>query len=273
MNIQRASAHVDEFLAQASHMIARHRMLASAALPATLLALLIPSMIRDYHAYLDLGEGGVPHNPIGWLIARFLGLFARETQSIAVYDTHSEQRAWLSAPLPLRAGPRPTTGRQVVPHRQVNQFPPEPLKPRIRALMQVLHTRYPNTTLVAPSLKEGHSEALFVHPDVPCPVADRAISQRRGREIAHTHPLIDCSFHALLSPRDCKEVIAKGWGERHPLSGTLGEKEVQINFLFVYAPRSEEELGVVTRILEAGIGYMLDDDSLTGSKAIWTHSF
>ncbi|KAL1747406.1 hypothetical protein HDZ31DRAFT_80517 [Schizophyllum fasciatum] len=259
--LERTHAHLSVLLSHASSLISCHRSLAVAAVPAVILTLSIPRLVRDYRAYLSLGEGGLPYNPIGWLVSRTLSAFARETQSTAIYDKFAEKRYWLAAPLPTREGPRPTIGKHVIPHRQTDQFPPESIKPSARGLMQLLHARYPDTTVMLPSQHEGHALALFVHPDVHSPVADKAINQERGREIEHVHPLIDHSFHALLAPQDCKEVIAKGWGERHPLSGCFGEKDLQANYLFIYAPRSDKELEVITRIMEAAIGYMTNDEA------------
>ncbi|KAL1658535.1 hypothetical protein GGF50DRAFT_120763 [Schizophyllum commune] len=259
--LELVKVHMDVLLRHASAIISRPRNFLIAAVPATVLSLFIPSMIHDYRAYLGLGEGGLPYNPIGWILSSTLGLFGRETTSIELYDSMPEQRSWLAAPLPQREGPRPTIGKHVIPHRQIDQFPPESFKPAARGLIQALHERHPATTTMQPSAHEGHAQALFVLPDVPCPIADKAINQHRGREIEHVHPLIDCSYHALLAPQDCKEIIAKGWGERHPLSGCFGDKDLQANYVFVYAPRSEEELEIVTRIMEAAIGYMTLDES------------
>ncbi|KAL1704777.1 hypothetical protein EV121DRAFT_291097 [Schizophyllum commune] len=259
--LERVSVHLDVLLRHASAIISRHRDLVIAAVPATVFSLLIPSMIRDYRAYLSLGEGGLPYNPIGWVVSSALGSFGRETTSIELYNSMPEKRSWFAAPLPQREGPRPTIGKHVIPHRQIDQFPPESLQSAARGLIQVMHKRHPTTTRMQPSAHEGHALALFVLPDAPCPIADKAINQHRGREIEHVHPLIDCSYHALLAPQDCKEVIAKGWGERHPLSGCFGDKDLQANYLFIYAPRSEDELEVITRIMEAAIGYMTLDES------------
>jgi hypothetical protein len=46
-------------------------------------------------------------------------------------------------------------------------------------------------------------------------------------------------------------VIERGWGERHPLSGKILPSE----YLLIYAPRDEEELGIVERIILAAIAY------------------
>lgn len=55
-----------------------------------------------------------------------------------------------------------------------------------------------------------------------------------------------------LSLADAKEVIEKGWGLRHKLSGPL----IPVGYLLLYAPRNEEELEVLGRILKAGIAFM-----------------
>ncbi|KAI5888686.1 uncharacterized protein SCHCODRAFT_02637401 [Schizophyllum commune H4-8] len=259
--LEQVKVHLDVLLRHASAIISRHRNFLAVAVPATLLSLCIPTMFRDYRAYLSLGEGGLPYNPIGWILSSALGIFGRETISIELYDSMPEKRSWLAGPLPQREGPRPTIGKHVIPHRQIDQFPPESLKPAARGLIQVMHERHPTTTRMQPSAHEGHALALFVVLDAPCPIADKAVNQHRGREIEHVHPLLDCSYHALLAPQDCKEVIAKGWGERHPLSGCFGDKDLQANYLFIYAPRSEQELEIITRILEASIGYMTLDES------------
>lgn len=76
------------------------------------------------------------------------------------------------------------------------------------------------------------------------------------REIAHIHTEgknIDYSMHAVLSPRDCKEIIEKGWGERMSLAGKL---KMPAEYLMIYTPRSEEEVQIVRDILEAAIGFM-----------------
>lgn len=48
-------------------------------------------------------------------------------------------------------------------------------------------------------------------------------------------------------------VIERGWGERHPLSGT---PVIPKEYLLIYAPRDQEELDVVERVFVASIGYM-----------------
>lgn len=102
-------------------------------------------------------------------------------------------------------------------------------------------------------------------------------------EIAHVHA-IDGSFHMSLHLDDVKELLEKGWGQRHPLAGRgpgvmfgqsgntavgrrlrrwarlLGWKGrdgegraiVPNGFMLLYAPRNEKELKTITKIVEAG---------------------
>lgn len=57
-----------------------------------------------------------------------------------------------------------------------------------------------------------------------------------------------------LSLADAKEVIEKGWGLRHKLSGPF----IPVGYLMLYAPRDEEEVEVLGRVLRAGIAFMSD---------------
>jgi hypothetical protein len=69
------------------------------------------------------------------------------------------------------------------------------------------------------------------------------------REIGHIHES-DMTAHVLLSLADAKDVIAKGWGERHRATGTA---VVPLGYTMLYLPRNKEEVEVMARILEAGV--------------------
>lgn len=104
------------------------------------------------------------------------------------------------------------------------------------------------------SVHERHTQALFLARShlSPHPVADRA-----WREIAHVHSAADCSLHVVLAPADCKTVIEKGWAERHPCSGRV--VGLPKEYLMVYAPRTADEVEVITKVLKAACGYMTDE--------------
>jgi hypothetical protein len=71
------------------------------------------------------------------------------------------------------------------------------------------------------------------------------------REVLHIHES-DMSAHVLLSLADAKDVIAKGWGERHRITGTA---VIPLGYTLLYLPRNKEEVEVMGRILEAGVEY------------------
>lgn len=59
-------------------------------------------------------------------------------------------------------------------------------------------------------------------------------------------------MHLVLHPADSRAVLEAGWGERHPLSrGGSFERFVPVDFVMVYAPRDEQEVEMVVRIILA----------------------
>ncbi|EPQ54233.1 hypothetical protein GLOTRDRAFT_94567 [Gloeophyllum trabeum ATCC 11539] len=206
---------------------------------------------RNYQAYLSLGPGGLPLNPWGWLISTLVKPLGRETLSTTEYDGADSFESCLgeSSSIPYRSGPRPRTGWHFLPQRQLDQIPDEAVKQKLRELMDRLAKEYEKTVAVMPSPHEKVDNALIIRGTPPHKIASDAQS-----EILHLHASSDFSVHAILSSRDCKLVIERGWGERHPLSGVLGN--VPRQFLMVYAPRNDEEFAVVERILKASIEYM-----------------
>ena len=69
-----------------------------------------------------------------------------------------------------------------------------------------------------------------------------------GREFAHVHPA-DGSLHVTLPSGVRTEVLEKGWGEPHPLSGTM----------LVFGPRRSRELEVVWQILVVSYRFAIGD--------------
>lgn len=84
------------------------------------------------------------------------------------------------------------------------------------------------------------------------------INVRCQREVAHIHES-DLSGHVLLSIPDAKEVIAKGWCERHRMTGSV----LPLGYTFLYVPRSVAEVEEYMKIVEASIRYV----ESTGSSA------
>ncbi len=80
-----------------------------------------------------------------------------------------------------------------------------------------------------------------------------------GREFAHIHPPPDGSMHLALPPDDARQVIARGWGEQHPVA-RLGFLAPGI--VMIYAPRDDRELEVVLHIVEASFRFASGDVAL-----------
>ena len=68
---------------------------------------------------------------------------------------------------------------------------------------------------------------------------------QRGSEFGHLHPEHDGSLHLRLPPALYDEVLRAGWGEPHPISGTM----------LVFGPRDEVELEVVWRLVCASYNW------------------
>lgn len=83
--------------------------------------------------------------------------------------------------------------------------------------------------------------------------SERALAKAYSRlEIAHIHPS-DGSLHASLSPADAIEIVGKGWGTLHRLSGRY--KDLPLTYVMIYAPRDAEESQVVKQIIAAAVEY------------------
>jgi hypothetical protein len=119
------------------------------------------------------------------------------------------------------------------------------------------------------SCLEKHNFALFVHPsifgkseDVPTP------ARYTKGELGHVHG--ETSLHLYLSPADAKVVIEKGWAERHRLARAqpwyFGKMKymwgIGDSFLIIYAPRDQEELDILKRLIRASAEYMTGRDDI-----------
>ena len=75
-----------------------------------------------------------------------------------------------------------------------------------------------------------------------------------GREFAHLHPAPDHSLHVMVPGPLAEQLIANGWGELHPVArmGLLPHTAIM-----VYAPRDDDEVAVVARIVAASHAFAL----------------
>ncbi|KAJ7196199.1 hypothetical protein GGX14DRAFT_700581 [Mycena pura] len=224
-----------------------------------------PFIRRDYHAFLKGGPSYAPQNVRGYIIVLVLALFRQEGTGLAIYDRLPEKRRWLPE-LPVREGPRPKTTSHII-QRQLDQnvepeFGANVLKGSVIQRVQARHT---DKTHLALSTFEYHAEAIFLRPSIPIDdpknVPSHDTVRRTKREIAHMHDYHDFTLHLALAAQDGKQVVAKGWGQRHPLAGP-GVPGPPTEWTFLYAPRNDEEVEVVEMIVEASVGYMTNGPSV-----------
>ncbi|WP_234995778.1 luciferase domain-containing protein [Streptoalloteichus hindustanus] len=169
----------------------------------------------------------------------------------------------------MRAGERPRTGPRV-PHVQLTQTSPPALR---EELTRGMARAFPRTTTgpseisdparmrpwiaalfpgapVADDIPDEKAVALFLDGVAPAP-GSVLLPPRLTAEVAHVHP--DGSLHLALSAPDQRELLAQGWGERHPLHSP------QVNVVMLYAPRTTQELDVARAVLRAAYRYARGD--------------
>jgi hypothetical protein len=140
--------------------------------------------------------------------------------------------------LPPRSGAQPRTTAPTrdtpFPHQQLDQLAPEVLQEQLRQRASRLPGVRVGRSLVSlPESQAFHLEAGAA--------GGPAAAFQRGTEFAHIHTGNDGSLHLTLPPRLYAEVLKAGWGEPHPISGTM----------MLFGPRDECELEVAWRVLEA----------------------
>ena len=156
---------------------------------------------------------------------------------------------YLKSPLPKREGKRPKPMPRIMPQRQRPEAIDAKAKEKLQSMVRRLGEEHPDLLVVKPSKTEGGTtDAIYAKPDLQSlnPIAKDKILDH---EIAHAHPA-ENSLHVWVSDLDAREIISSGWGERFPL------KFVKSGWTMVYAPRNEEEVEVVERIVKAAIAWI-----------------
>ncbi|TEA12596.1 hypothetical protein C8034_v005765 [Colletotrichum sidae] len=229
------------------------------------LIILVPILLlvrNDYQNFLGLGPGGTPATFQGYIRIAWFRLWALRDPFTApepnpnrlpkrgILLTQQKQDARGPVRLPYRPGPRPLVAG-IAPQRQLDQHGTVPHYHALRRTLEKLAAEKPARFGTARSCLEKHGLGLFArHPvNVTC-----------NGEVCHVHDS-DHSLHMNLHPEDIREVLAKGWGQRHPLAwkGRLLSTPVPEEFIMVYAPRDDHELKIVCRIIEAAIWYVISE--------------
>ena len=187
---------------------------------------------NDYHNFLNLGPGGTPATPAGYARLAWYRIFAlRDPFRPPPKDPSQLPAAGIlqEQPLPYRPGPRPVVAG-LAPQRQLNQPGNLQTYHALTATLEKLSVHDPKKFVTATSCLEKHGFALFArHPLNVC----------GNGEVCHVHTS-DRSLHLNLHPDDIKEVLEKGWGQRHPMAWTgRVHTPVPSTFVMIYAPRGE----------------------------------
>ena len=267
---------------QLVHLL-RSRPATAALLSLPLTVVIVYPLRAIYHNYvnwLNVGQGGLPRNFVGWLVqlvGRLLADF--DMTSLWPYSHpryiqkygETATKSYLKRALPWREphGHRPFVGRWVAPQRQQSDLKAEESVREVclvvaltcgsglaaemsqdqRVMLESLLSNDRKRLRIATSVLERHGPALFLAEGLKGPSWASFV---KG-EIGHFHVDADWSAHVSLTPADAMEVVEKGWGQRHAWSYLW-----HIGFTMLYAPRNEEEVEVVRSILEAGCAAMID---------------
>ncbi|KAL9052101.1 MAG: hypothetical protein Q9162_005618 [Coniocarpon cinnabarinum] len=213
---------------------------------ALFLYVILRSIYQNYARWRNLGKGGLPANPLGWMIQwlfRPLGLHDMISLWPYSYPPYTSlhgaaaKRSYLKRPLPTRDEARPLVSEMwIAPQRQESGSAPveEGVHEAQRRLLDEL-VADSKSLRIGTSRQEARGPALWLAEGLQPPKWAR---WTRG-ECAHVHLDSDWSGHVSLSPADAAEVVSKGWGQRHMLSQWF-----HIGFTFIYAPRTKEQMDV-----------------------------
>lgn len=206
---------------------------------------------NDFHNYLKLGPGGTPATFGGYLRINWFRLWTlRDPFKPPQRDPDSYPSAGVldKNPLPIRCGPRPTVAG-IAPQRQIDQQGPRECYFALREILERHGAQNDECIGLGTSCFEKHGLGLF---------ARQPVNNTCMGEICHIHDS-DHSMHMNLHPDDVKEVLSKGWGQRHPLAwrGRWFSMPVPRQFIMVYAPRTMDEVQVVCRIIEAAAWWVM----------------
>jgi hypothetical protein len=189
-----------------------------------LLPIYLPRLSTSYKTYLSLGPGGIPHNPLGYLIQAALRPIARSdlrahspppypNNGVEKYAPHGQTSFLLHLTddddeLPERSPPpRPDVPYFVAPQRQVTQSAPEGMVARMEGFMRGLVGASEGVLQVKASGLEGvGTAAVWLGEGVAVP---GFMGMAKG-EVAHVH-CGEGSAHVTLSLVDAERAVGKGW--------------------------------------------------------------
>ncbi|KAK8016184.1 hypothetical protein PG993_014373 [Apiospora rasikravindrae] len=232
---------------------------------------LLSYAIHSYHRWLELGPGGVPYNVKGWLMNLLARPFARfDVRAVAPYTMEDQKPLYgdlghvsffgngddAPPPPPLRSGTRPDVPSYVIPQRQMTEQAPAAMLARQEAFIAAAAAANVPLLRLEPSSLEGrtHNALWLAAVDDADGAAGLPPMLRRTRgEFLHPHR--EGSSHAIFSLTDAARLIELGWAERHPLTGIKNRVGLPWSYVFIYAPRNDEEFTIWKNIVMAAVRF------------------
>lgn len=147
--------------------------------------------------------------------------------------------------LPVRQGEPPKIG-ETIPQLQFSDLSPDEVRNKLWywAFNTFEDVSEEDTRISVPT-----SRAMWLDEKVAAAHDDAFMPPPGSREFCHMH--LDGSIHAVVANDVEDEIIAKGWGKRHPLYTSHGVKEV-----IIYAPRNDEEIDVLKSVIASSYEYV-----------------
>ncbi|KAA8917657.1 hypothetical protein TRICI_000193 [Trichomonascus ciferrii] len=204
-------------------------------------------VVRDYRAWKVVAlHGGAPVNVLGYLVSTLSILVLRgdRRNPKQIKDTVGGKGFLDPEAVEKRSGPVPAVAKWKVPQRQVTEKQPDNSEGLAEQFYEQAIEKH--GLQLEPSLVENHISALFSNKRDP------------EHELIHRHPT-DGTFHLLVHPQDAKVIIENNWGEL--FSVPPGWVRNNGETVLLYCPRSQEDITVFHKFLDASAAFIKSQDS------------
>ncbi|KAK6820765.1 hypothetical protein PG987_015165 [Apiospora arundinis] len=230
--------------------------------------------IYSYRRWLELGPGGVPYDVRGYLANVIARPFARfDLRAVAPYTMEETRPLYgdlghvsffahgkdgggdLPQLPPRRNGERPDVPTYVVPQRQMTEQASQSMETRQEAFIAAVAAANASLLRLEASALEGRThDALWLAADDQAGGDLPPMLRRTKGEFMHPHR--EGSSHGIFSLTDAARLIELGWAERHPLTGIKTRVGMPWSYIFIYAPRNDEEFAVWKSIVMAAVHFV-----------------